>query len=188
MKAAGLLLFACLTTTSAFARLGETQEQATTRYGVPKQTQPPKYGQPLMEGAQELTYEYQGWKIRCSLLRATDGVSYIVREEYTKLPKPNMALQISEDERKAILEGEGGLASWAERKTGELSVNPIKLLQNQLTHSFMGRTWVRTADSAVAVHALGGTPLRLDLPQALKYEQELKAIKEQKAKDSVPKF
>ncbi len=188
MKAAGLLLLAILTTTNAFARLGETQEQATARYGVPKQTQPPKYGQPLLEGAQELTFEYQGWKIRCALLRATDGVSYIVREEYTKLPMPNIALQISEDERKAILEGEGGMANWTERKTGELSVNPVKLLQNQLTHSFMGRTWARSADSAVAVHALGGISLRLDLPQALKYEQELKAIKEQKAKAAVPKF
>ena len=188
MKAAGLLFLAILTTTTAFARLGETQEQATARYGVPKQTQPPKYGQPLLEGAQELTFEYQGWKIRCALLRATDGVSYIVREEYTKLPMPNIALQISEDERKAILDGEGGMANWTERKTGELSVNPVKLLQNQLTHSFMGRTWTRSADSAVAVHALGGISLRLDLPQALKYEQELKAIKEQKAKAAVPKF
>ena len=181
---AGLLLLACLLTTPALARLGDTQSQAYERYGTPKQTQPPKYGQPLLEGAKELTFEYKGWRIRCSLLLATDGVNYVVREEYTKLLKPNVSLQISEDERKAILEGEGGLANWAEQKK---SGNPLQLLPNPVC-GLIGPSWVRAADSAVAVLTLGGSPLRMELPQAQKYEQELKAIKAQQTKAAVPKF
>jgi len=184
MQPSRLILLACLIASPAFARLGDTQEQAADRYGIPKQTQPPKYGQPLLEGAKELTFEYKGWKIRCALLLATDGVSYVVREEYTKLLKPGGSLQISEDERKAIFEGEGGLTNWSERRAG----SALQLLQNQLTCGLLGPNWVRAADSAVAVLSLGGSPLRLELPQALKYEQELKAIKAQQTKAAVPKF
>ena len=184
MHPSRLILLVCLFAAPAFARLGETQGQAIDRYGSPKQTQPPKYGQPLLEGAKELTFEYKGWKIRCALLLATDGVNYVVREEYTKLLTPKSSLQISEDERRAILEGEGGLANWTERRAG----SALQLLQNQLTCGLIGPTWARAADSAVAVLALGGSPLRLELPQALKYEQELKAIKAQQTKAAVPKF
>lgn len=139
----------------------------------------------MLEGAKELTFEYKGWKIRCSLLMATDGVSYVVREEYTKLLKPNVSLQISEDERKAILEGEGGLANWAVQKPG--IGNPLQLLPKPVC-GLIGPSWVRAADSAVAVLALGGAPFRFELPQASKYEQELKAIKAQQTKAAVPKF
>jgi len=187
MQPSRLLLLTCLFATPAFARLGDTQSQAIDRYGMPKQTEPPKYGQPLLEGAKELTFEYQGWKIRCSLLLATDGVTYVVREEYTKLLKPGVSFQITDYERQAILEGEGGAAAWSGKPVGELSANPVKLMQNQLTHAFAGQTWTR-ADGAVAVLALGGAPFRFDLPQAFKHEQAVKAAKEQKAKAAVPKF
>lgn len=52
----------------------------------------------------------------------------------------------------------------------------------------IGPNWVRKAASAVAVLSLGGTPFRFELPQAQKYEQELKAIKAQQSKAAVPKF
>ena len=181
MNAAGLLLLACALTTPAFARLGDTRDQALQRYGAPKQTEPPKYGAPLLEGAKELTFEYKGWRIRCALLMATDGVSYVVREEYSKLLKPNVSLQVSEDERKAILEGEGGLANWAGQKPG------LQLLPKPVC-GLIGTSWVRAADSAVAVLALGGAPFRFELPQASKYEQEMKAIKAQQTKAAVPTF
>ena len=66
---------------SVVARLGDTRDAAEARYGLPKSEKPPQGGRPLIEGAKELTFEYQGWKIRCALLLATDGKEYIVREE-----------------------------------------------------------------------------------------------------------
>lgn len=187
MQPARLILLACLLASPAFARLGDTLNQAADRYGLPKTQKPQPWLTPLLEGAKEHVFEFQGWKIRCALVLATDGVSYVVREEYTKLLKPGGSLQITDYERTAILDGEGGSASWSAKKVGELSANPVKLMQNQLAHTFAGQTWTR-ADGAIAVLGLGGTPLRLDLPQALQYEQAVKAAKDQKAKAAVPKF
>ena len=39
----------------------------------------------LIDGAKELTFEYQGWRIRCALLPASDGKEYVVREQYSKI-------------------------------------------------------------------------------------------------------
>jgi len=50
-----------------------------------------------------------------------------------------------------------------------------------------GTIWVRD-DGAVARLDLGGSSMTLDLPQVRKYEAELKAIKEIKARAGVPKF
>ena len=187
MQPSRLILLACLIASPAFARLGDTLDQAIDRYGMPKTQKPQPWLAPLLEGAKEHVFEYQGWKIRCSMLLATDGVSYVVREEYTKILKPGGSLQITDYERAAILDGEGGSAGWSAKKVGELSANPVKLMQNQLAHTFAGQTWTR-ADGAVAVLGLGLTPFRLDLPQAFQHEQAVKAAKDQKAKAAVPKF
>jgi hypothetical protein len=63
------ICFGFLNEQSTFARLSETQDQAEARYGLPKSEKAAKYGRPLIEGAKELTFEYEGWRIRCALLK-----------------------------------------------------------------------------------------------------------------------
>ena len=168
MKPSFLILLGCLAASGAFARLGDTLDQAIDRYGLPKPQKQQPAPSPLLEGAKEYVFEYQGWKIRCALVMAIDGMSYVVREEYAKILKPGGNPQITDAERQAILEGEGGLAHWTAKAP-------------------TAQTWGRP-DGAVAILGTGGTPLRLELPQAGTYEQALKASREQKAKAPVPKF
>jgi hypothetical protein len=184
MKVFLLALAAISLGTPAHARLGETREQAEARYGLPKSEKRPSYQAPLIEGAREIVFLYQGFRIRCALLPATDGKEYIVREEYMRdggLP------QIKDFERDAILAGEGNGMEWSEAKMGPLSLDPVKALQNQFAHALAGQYWRRT-DGALAVHGIGGFPVRLELPQAAKWEAQIKAAKDQAARANVPKF
>jgi hypothetical protein len=180
-----LLPFVLLSMRSpVFARLGETRDQAEARYGLPKKEKFPRIGPPLVEGAKELTFHYQGFRIRCAFLPATDGNEYVVREEYTCDGGTPM---IKDFERDAILAAEQSGMKWSEKWLGEVSLNPLKMMQNQLGHVLMGQVWYRN-DGAIAVHSLGGLSVRLDLPQAFKWEVQMKAAKEQADRAKVPKF
>ncbi len=183
MKSLPLLLSMALPHLSS-ARLGDTLDQAEARYGLPKNEKRPPYVPPLVEGAKEVTFRYQGFRIRCAFLPATDGKEYIVREEYTR-DGGNPA--IKDFERDAILAAEECGMKWSEKKFGDLSLDPAKAAQNQMAHMLAGKTWYRP-DGAIAVHGIGGFPVRLYLPQADKWEAQLKTAKDQAERAKVPKF
>jgi hypothetical protein len=68
-------------------------------------------------------FEFEGWRIRCALLQATDGKFYIVREEYTKIwngdvMKKGGSPQIREYERDTVFQAEGG--GWSSKTLAEL--------------------------------------------------------------------
>jgi hypothetical protein len=76
------LFAACVT---SFARIGETPIQFIDRYGAPKDNPTTKAmdkKSPLVEGAVQHHYEYQGWKIHAAFLQL-DGPA--VRMDYSKL-------------------------------------------------------------------------------------------------------
>lgn len=173
---------------SAVARLGDTRDAAEARYGLPKSEKPPQGRGALIEGAKELTFEYQGWKIRCVLLPATDGKEYIVREEYRKIwngevMKKGGVISIRDFERDAVLTAEGGLQRWSKRiiDTGN---DKAADLSTQFANAFIsqGRTFIRDDGALARLMPFSSDALTLDLPQALRYEAELRAIKDQKAR------
>jgi hypothetical protein len=170
-------LLLLLLATQAFARLGETREQAEARYGLPKSEKPPQFGPPLLKGARELTFVYEGWRIRCALLPAKDGQEYIVREEYTRSAGNPI---IQGFEREAILEAESNGLKWGPKRA-ELSLNPLRAVENQVKGMLGGATFVRS-DGAIAVHSQSMFPLRLELPQARKWEEEMARIAEERAR------
>jgi hypothetical protein len=185
----GFLVLVCLGS-SALARLGDTQDQAEARYGLPKKLF--AFERPLVEGARDLMFHYEGWRIRCALLRATDGREYVVRQEYRKLwnsdvMKKGGVIQVRDFERDAVLKSEASSSRWREKLMGDLSWNPFEAMTNHLVHAsgLGGRIWLRE-DGAVA--RVFHDSVMLELPQVLKYEAELKAIEEQKARAAVPKF
>jgi hypothetical protein len=189
MKRLLTMTFAIAICASALARLGDTQDQAEARYGLPKKPLSPVIVPFLIEGAKELSFGYEGWKIRCALLPATDGKEYV---EYRKIwnsevMKKGGTIQIRDYERDAVLKGEAGSGPWQEKLLGDLDRNPIQALTNQFTHltGISGKVWIRE-DGAIA--RMRSDSLVLDLPQARKYEAELKAIKDQKARAAVPRF
>jgi hypothetical protein len=162
---------------------------AEARYGLPKKRS--AAAPTILPGAKELTFEFEGWRIHCALLLATDGKEYIVREEYSKTTKLGTAgsIFIKDFEREAILKGEAGPGAWTPKTFGDAGKDLLSTLGNQFTHlsGISGKAWVRD-DGSIARANFGDVSIVLDLPQARKYEAEMKAIKEQKARDAVPKF
>jgi hypothetical protein len=180
--------------TSSWARLGDTYEQAQTRYGLEKKDPAAKFRTSLLEGAKELTFEFHGWRIRCALLLATDGNQYVVRQEYTKILNSSVQRTggtptIRDFECEAVLEGEKGSQVWRPRVVAQLGKDVSSTFANQvaLSTGLTGTNWVRD-DGSTACLLLGRMSIVLSLPQALKREAELKLQKEQKARAAVPKF
>jgi hypothetical protein len=179
MKSCLLAFILCLSASLAQARLGETRAQTETRYGLPKSERTLKGLQPLIPGARELTFHFAGFRIRCAFLPASDGVEYIFREEYAKLVPSTKITQIELD---AMLEAERNELSWA-----PLAVDPRQKVLSHFISKAGGRVWKRT-DGAMAGLGNSLCEMRLELPQASKWEELLKVVKEEEARAAAPKF
>lgn len=172
----------CVFPVDTHGRLGETLDQSEARYGLEKQNRFPPSTAKLVEESREVVSEYGGYLIRCALLPATDGNSYIVREEYKKvwngqINKAGGVFQIRDFERNAILEAEGG--QWHSTTTEDLgaalpSPSMFPLLRAYATF----RIWTRS-DGAIALRSFGDGKLLLNLPQAFKYEAGLHGVRDQ---------
>jgi hypothetical protein len=174
-------LLCLVLTTNAFARLGDTLDQAEARYGLEKRPKIPTFTGPLLEGSRDAAFEFQGWRIRCALLQATDGNFYVVREEYAKIwnadvMKAGGVIQIRDFERDAIFQAEGG--SWSSKVLAEVGSDLLSTVVNQfLRSSGITKVWLRS-DGATARVNFGDVNVILDLPQALNYEAQLKQNKD----------
>jgi hypothetical protein len=186
LRIAFVLLVFCGAAT-AFGRIGETADQFSQRYGAPRDTPASKAmdkNMPLLEGAIQHVYEYQGWRIRAAFLQV-DGPA--VRVEYQKIISAGVKPSIQDYELQAIMTANtlAGM-SWTQTAYDNPD-SPNKGLAKAL-ESFVAigqKMWRRT-DGAILW--LRGLSLRLELPIAREYEAQLKADKEQKARASVPKF
>ncbi len=142
-----LLLLAALNPLTLHARLGENESQAKARYG---DNVPELIGQnekPLLPGARELAYNFQGWRVRAAYV---GGVTH--RVEYIKLSEAGPPKVMTEDELQAVLSAEAGKYKWREEKprTGYESLNKLQT-------AVEGRKWERTD------HALASLKLNLVL-------------------------
>lgn len=125
---------------SASARLGETEAQSQARYGAPAPELLGPTDKPLLEGAKEVLYSFEGWRIRAAFVN-----NVAARMEYVRLPENDALKPITEEQIKAILAAEKGTFAWREQKpkTGYKELNALKTL-------FEGRQWERS-DHATAV-------------------------------------
>lgn len=123
---------------TAEARLGEKEGESTARYGAPTPELAGPTDKPLLEGARELIYNFQGWRVRVAFLKDA-----AVRIEYAQLPDNGALKPITEEQLKAILEAEKAAFSWREEKprTGYKELNALK--------TALGRQWERS-DHATA--------------------------------------
>jgi hypothetical protein len=137
---------ACIAS-SASARILETEGQSQLRYGQPREDLTGPNDKPLMPGAVEKAYEYQGWRIRAAFVGAICH-----RIEYAHLPVDGQLVQVTDAEVAKILEAEKGTSSWKEEK----SKTPFELkgLEKGLKQAFKVNKWVR-GDKAKAETALG---------------------------------
>ena len=172
MKFAAALLSLALAT-SAHARLGENEPQSKARYGEPVPEMIGGNEKPLMLGAKELAYNFQGWRVRAAFVGGTTH-----RIEYIKIEN-NQPKAMTEEELQAVLEAEAGKYKWREDKprTGYDSLN-------KLATAVDGRKWERS-DHALASLKMN-LVLTLDSKDADKHEK--KAAKATPAPATKPKF
>jgi hypothetical protein len=175
---------------SAEAGLGETAIQLADRYGSPKDTSLTHITDktsPLIQGAIHHTYEYQGWKIRAVFLQL-DGPC--VRMDYQKIGGAGVNPRIQDYELQAIASANTPAGTtWK-----KIMYNNLDLSRNALTKlgqayfaGALGEKMWQRSDSAI-LWLRSNLIVRLELPAAREYEEQLKIQKDAKARASVPQF
>jgi len=185
------LLYVLLSlTTAAEARLGETSIQFADRYGRPKDTNLTAIldkNSPLVEGAVHHTYEYQGWKIRAAFLEL-DGPC--VRMDFQKTSAAVSGIVIRDDELQAVASANSPAGMTWKSVIYDNPNSPNKGIAKAFEGFIMGaagqKMWQRTDGALLSLRS--SLIVRLELPIARQYEDQLKRAKEKKARASVPKF
>jgi hypothetical protein len=171
--------------------IGETAIQLASRYGSPKESQVTQItdkARPLVEGAIHHTYDFQGWQIRAAFLRL-DGPA--VRMEYMKKgAQATTGLFVRDDELQAIaaantppgMKWDEGTSQNPRSTNNGLS----KMFEGILRSATGSHSWTRTDGARMDLESK--VKVTLEMPVVREYEAQLKAAKEKKAKDSVPRF
>lgn len=184
------LFLSLLMVGSAYGRIGETPIQFADRYGRPKDTKLTAIldkNSPLVEGAVHHTYEYQGWKIRAAFLQL-DGPA--VRMDFQKTSAAPAGIVIRDDELQAIASANTPDGMTWKRIMYDNPDSSNKGISKLFEGFIMGaagqKMWQRSDGAILFVRS--NLIVRLELPAARQYEEQLKRDKEQKARASVPKF
>jgi len=131
---------------TAWARLGETEAQSETRYGAPVEGLIGADEKPLMAGAVERAYNFEGWRVRAAFAGGTT-----VRIQYVHIEN-NAPKKLGEAEMKAVLEAEKGKYSWREERSKNAGL--ASELEKAIKAGFSLNKWERT-DHAKAELVLG---------------------------------
>ena len=109
---------------SASARLGETEAQSLARYGVPAPELAGPQDKPLIEGAKESIFNFQGWRVRVAFLN-----NVAARLEYVHLAENGVLKPITcrlrSGKNNALRGTDGGGACFAQSHLYTLA--PIRL-------------------------------------------------------------
>jgi len=159
-----------LTPICGLARLGETEAQCEQRYGKPQDFLSDK-SFPILSGAVNRIYQYQGWCIRIAFL---DGKAAII--SYSKSAKTPGGASISNDEVKAILDAEGNGGEWK----GSRSFNLIAPVHP--------KKWSNTNGSIAYLVGISRSALVVESPKAEEYRKTQVKTTEEQRKESIPKF
>jgi len=120
---------------ATFGRLGENEAQSKSRYGEPVEGLIGSDEKPLIDGAKELVFNFDGWRVRAAF---ANGITH--RIQYVKIPtggaKPT---PLTESEMLALLDAEKATYKWREIKprTGNEGLDKLK-------ETFDGRIWERS--------------------------------------------
>ena len=152
------------------ARLGETEAQCEQRYGKPQDSLSDK-SFPVLSGAVNRTYQYQGWCIGIAFL---DGKAAII--SYSKSAKAPGGVAIRDDEAKAILDAEGNGGEWK----GSRNFNLFK--------PGHPKKWSNTNGSIAYLVGIARAALVVESPKVEELKKAQAKTTEEQQKESIPKF
>jgi hypothetical protein len=184
-------VFLIFSAATAFGRLGETADQFAQRYGAPIDTpasQMADKNSPLLEGAIHHHYEYRGWRINAAFI-SPNGPA--VRMEYSKTPKAGSSALIQDYEVQAIVTANTPPGTSWKRTAYSNPDSPSKGFLSKSVEAYfgqaMGQQMYQRSDGAM-LWVFRPATVRLELPLARQFEEQVKAQKEEKGRASVPKF
>ena len=159
-----------LTPIRAFARLDETEAQCEQRYGKSQNLLSDK-SFPILSGAVNRIYQYQGWCIGIAFL---DGKAVII--SYSKSAKAPGGVTIREDETKSILDAEGNGGEWTGSRSFSLfgPVHPKK--------------WSNTNGSIAYLVGITRSALVVESPKVEEFRKTQGKTTEEQQKKNIPKF
>lgn len=179
------LLALLLISISADARLGDTEEKSSERYGSPVMPRSQK-GNRLLSKSKEKNYYYQGWQIRAAYVKGTT-----CRIRYAKIRakgQPESAAFITLDEAAAILQAEKGEGTW-EEMGGKLRSDLLGQLKGALQGgSFTPSASWTNSNGSTAYLRQDKRTLVLDTPVARAYEEFLKEKGHGHSRAGLPDF
>ncbi len=179
MKILAALLLMLIALPHAGARLGETEGQSQLRYGQARDDLAWPTDQPLMPGALERAYEYQGWRVRAAFAGGA-----CVRIEYIHIPQDVLPQKIADAEIAAILDAEKAKFSWREEKATK-QPGAAGDIEKAIKGALNVRKWQRS-DHAIAEMAMG-IVIKIESRDAKDIERKLaKAAKEKTAPGGKP--
>lgn len=167
---------------SLHARLGDTERDCITRYGSAVPDKHSAILGPLLPGVQHLCFKHQGWDIRAAFAGGR-----VVAQDYRKDSSVLKTMVISDDEIKAILQGESGGAVWTParpKRTGDI-IN--QFAQELLGPMADGRLWSRP-DGAGAHIDPSRFRFTFSTPAAKAAQDAEAARKKNEHRASIPKF
>lgn len=171
-------IFLFIIASSAYARIGETEQECIQRYGKPV-TNKADTAFPLLRNAVNRTYEYQGWQIRAAFIN-----NHAVKIAYAKLSTPNQSSVINKDEINAILLAEKHGGEW--KKGRKLLGFTREALANSLAQTGKLR-W--THSKGLKAHMKTGNMIMIvESPEAEIWEKAIENENEIKQKESIPEF
>ncbi|MBU0713832.1 MAG: hypothetical protein KJ964_00570 [Verrucomicrobia bacterium] len=152
------------------ARLDETEAQCEQRYGKPQNSLSDK-SFPILSGAVNRIYQYQGWCIRIAFI---DGKAVII--SYSKSAKAAGGITIRNDEVKAILDAEGNGGEWK----GSRNFNLFK--------PGHPKKWSNTNGSIAYLVGITRAVLVVESPKVEELNKAQAQTTEEPRKESIPKF
>ena len=181
VSALSLCLVLSAVTTSIQARLGDTEMECFRRYNSPVKSATRAIRDPLVPGAIELDYRFEGWRITVALMGGK-----VIAQRYAKSADHPNGNRINDDEWKTLLEAEAGGQEWT-----RLTLNPnskdISSMIADLAFGFSGESWKRT-DGTIANRSMMKVSGQFLTPAAQAILQRAKEDKANTPKKNIPKF
>ena len=163
----------------ANARIGDTENECSTRYGTPKKVAE------IIPGCLTNEYDYHGFRIKIAFPGFNNPAIKMI---FTKLPSPFF----KDDEIAAILNAntkEG--SSWSqvasESDLAKKSDPVTRIGTAILTNAMGGRAWVRS-DGVIAELQIQKMGLTITTPEAIVREKRAKDKEKAKRKAAIPSF
>jgi len=179
LKIISLFLFFLILPSFAQARLGETEEENSIRYGTPFQNPPSSNSSALLKNSSSQIYHYKGWQIQVAFLN-----DHAVRIRYSKLPQKGSTQVMHKDEINTILQAEVHGGSW--KNIGKKSFFTKYKKGDQIFQN--AQTRFVNSNGSRAYLTPGHMNLYIDSQEAILWEQTMVDEQEIQRKENIPSF